>query len=413
MLSTELKIAIKYIKTSRGNGFTSFISGVSIIGLIVSIISLITILSVMNGFQSELKNSILNAISHGYITGYDDKITDYKTLITKVAKNKQVLAITPYVEKYALLSNNKQAKGAIIRGVDFAIEYKTSDLLDNIVYGTNTITPNKPQIIIGLDLATTLGVSLGSKITIITPNINSSIVGIMPRFKRFSVVGIFDIGIQEYNDTLVLMPINMAQKLYTMGDTVSGLRLKFNDIFQAKNISQDISNHIGIDYYATSWQEQKSNLLQALTLEKNMIAIILFFIITIAAFNLVSMMIMVVVDKKADIAILRTMGMTPFSIMRLFFYQSLILSIIGIIIGVILGILLSLNIEQVVLFFESLFNFQIFPKDIFYINHLPSQVQYFDVILVIFIAIVLAVLSAIYPAYKASKTKISEVINYE
>ncbi len=413
MLSTELKIALSYIKNTRGNSYTSLVSNISIIGLIISIISLITVLSVMNGLQQELKTRILSAISHAYITNYDGKIANYKALITKLENNKQIQAISPYIEQYALLNNNKNSIGAIIRGIDNKLEPKTSKLLKHIKYGTNSINNNKPQVIIGLGLATELAISIGDKIIILTPNINNSITAIIPKFKPFEVVGIFDIGIKEYNNSLLLMSINMAQKLYNMDGYISGLRLKFYDVFSAKQITSELYKQLGDKYYAISWQDEKSNLLTALTLEKNMIAIILFFIIAISSFNLVSMMVMAVVDKKTDIAILRTIGMTPFSIMKIFFYQSLISGIIGIIIGVILGVLLSFNIESVVLFLEQLFNFQLFPKDIFYINNLPSEVQVFDVLLVTIVAFVLTILSAIYPAYKASKTKITEAIKYD
>ena len=411
-MNLELRIAIAYLKSHQKRGFISFISWVSILGLVISIMSLITVLSVMNGFQNELKNRILSTISHAYLTNYNQQLPSNTLLINQLKQHPDVLGISPYIEQYALLNYQTKSNGVVIRGIDTKLEPQTSDLLSAMRYGTRTLIQEN-HILIGFELATLLGVSMGDKITLFTPNIQTAIVGILPRFKRFIVSGIFDAGIEEYNKSLALIRLDVAQKLYQMPNMINGLRLKFTNVLQADHISQSLSKQLDNEHYIVSWITQKQNLIHALNLEKTMISLILFFIIAIASFNLISMMIMVVTDKKDDIAILRTIGMTPNSIMRLFFYQSLLISLLGIFIGTLLGILLSINIETIIAFVETLFNFNLFPTDVFYISTLPSSLQLGDVMATILLALVLCVLAALYPAKKASQTNISQILRHE
>lgn len=411
-MNLELKIAWAYLKSNRQNKTISLISFISMAGLILSIMSLITILSVMNGFQSELKNRILAAISHAYISNYEQNIPDNTPLLQTLLAHPEVSGVSPYVEGYALLSYYQNSSGAIIRGIDSQLEQTTSGLLSLVQYGTSTLFLDN-QIIIGQGLANTLAVGIGDKISLLTPNVESSIIGILPRFKQFKVVGIFNSGEQEYNNSLALITLSSAQKLYQKKGSITALRLKFSDVFSADIISESLQKTLAENYYITHWMQQKSNLLYALNLEKNMIRLILFFIITIASFNLVAMMIMVVVDKKADIAILRTIGMTPSRIKLVFFYQSLLIGLLGISIGVILGVALSLYIDSIVANIELLFDFKLFPQNVFYLNHLPSELQLKDVLFTIILALVLTVISAYYPATKASQTDIASTLNYE
>jgi lipoprotein-releasing system permease protein len=411
-MSVEFTISNQYLRSNRKKGFVSFISGVSMVGLILGVMTLITVLSVMNGFHKELRDRVLSAISHSTISEYGGTLNNWQELRLIINKNPQVIDSSPYIERYGLLSINGRAQGISVRGVDPDLEKNTSILLDNIKAGNSDLEGSK--ILIGSGLALQLSATVGDKITLLTPEISASIIGIQPRFKRFTVSGIFDAGINEYDNNLAFIHLDQAQKLYSMKGLVSGIRLKVDDLFQAKEITNKVVKDLdNARYYGVDWTQKKANFIKALNLEKQMIGIILSLIIAVAAFNIVSMMAMVVTDKKADIAILRTIGMTPKRIVRVFFYQGLTIGVVGIVVGVILGIVLSLNIESVVSSIESMLGFQFFPKDVFYINRFPSEIHLIDVIKVAIGAFILVILASIYPAKRAGKVEISKVLNYE
>ena len=411
-MSVEFTISNQYLRSNRKKGFVSFISGVSMMGLILGVMTLITVLSVMNGFHKELRDRVLSAISHSTISEYGGTLNNWQELRLTINKNPQVIDSSPYIERYGLLSINGRAQGISVRGVDPDLEKNTSILLDNITDGNSDLEGSK--ILIGSGLALQLGATVGDKIILLTPEISASIIGIQPRFKRFTVSGIFDAGINEYDNNLAFIHLDQAQKLYSMKGLVSGIRLKVDDLFQAKEITNKVVKDLdSARYYGVDWTQKKANFIKALNLEKQMIGIILSLIIAVAAFNIVSMMVMVVTDKKADIAILRTIGMTPQRIVRVFFYQGLTIGVVGIVVGVILGIVLSLNIESVVSSIESMLGFQFFPKDVFYINRFPSEIHLIDVIKVAIGAFILVILASIYPAKRAGKIEISKVLNHE
>jgi lipoprotein-releasing system permease protein len=411
-MSVEFNISNQYLRSNRKKGFVSFISGVSMMGLILGVMTLITVLSVMNGFHKELRDRVLSAISHSTISEYGGTLNNWQELRLTINKNPQVIDSSPYIERYGLLSINGRAQGISVRGVDPDLEKNTSILLDNITDGNSDLEGSK--ILIGSGLALQLGATVGDKIILLTPEISASIIGIQPRFKRFTVSGIFDAGINEYDNNLAFIHLDQAQKLYSMKGLVSGIRLKVDDLFQAKEITNKVVKDLdSARYYGVDWTQKKANFIKALNLEKQMIGIILSLIIAVAAFNIVSMMVMVVTDKKADIAILRTIGMTPQRIVRVFFYQGLTIGVVGIVVGVILGIVLSLNIESVVSSIESMLGFQFFPKDVFYINRFPSEIHLTDVIKVAIGAFILVILASIYPAKRAGKIEISKVLNHE
>ncbi|SMN17029.1 Lipoprotein releasing system transmembrane protein LolE [uncultured Candidatus Thioglobus sp.] len=411
-MSIEFDISNQYLRSNRKKGFISFISGVSMVGLILGVMTLVTVLSVMNGFHQELRDRVLSAISHSTVSEYDGSLSNWKELQVSINQNTRVIASSPYIEKYALLNTSSGAQGISVRGIIPKLEKQTSILLDKIKFGDSQLT--KSSILIGSGLATQLGASLGNKVTLLTPELSSSIIGIQPRFKRFTISGIFDAGINEYDNNLAFIQLNQAQKLYSMKNKVSGIRLKVDDLFQAKEITHEVVNALGDhQYYGIDWTRQKANFIKALNLEKQMIGIILSLIIAVAAFNIVSMMVMVVTDKTADIAILRTLGMTPKRIVKIFFYQGLTIGVVGIIIGLILGVLLSLNIENIVSGIESILGFEFFPKDVFYINRFPSEIHLNDIIKVALGAFVLIILASIYPAKRAGKVVIAKVLNHE
>ncbi|HIF47491.1 lipoprotein-releasing ABC transporter permease subunit [Candidatus Thioglobus sp.] len=411
-MSIEFDISNQYLRSNRKKGFISFISGVSMVGLILGVMTLVTVLSVMNGFHQELRERVLSAISHSYISEYDGNLSNWKDAQTTINQHINVISSSPYIEQYALLNAGNSAQGISVRGVIPELERQTSVLLEKMKHGDSQLP--KSGILLGAGLAIQLGATLGDKVTLLTPELSSSIIGILPRFKRFTVTGIFDAGVNEYDNNLAFIQLNQAQKLYSMKDKVSGIRLKVDDIFNAKKITQEVVNTLGAhQYYGVDWTRQKANFIKALNLEKQMIGIILSLIVAVAAFNIVSMMVMVVTDKTADIAILRTLGMTPKRIVKIFFYQGLTIGIAGIIIGLILGVLLSLNIEHIVSGIESIIGFEFFPKDVFYINRFPSEIHLDDIITVAVGAFVLVILASIYPAKRAGKVSIAKVLNHE
>ena len=412
-MSVEFHISNQYLRSNRKKGFVSFISGVSMVGLILAVMSLITVLSVMNGFHEELKNRVLNAISHSYITENDNTLENWEELREKINTHDQILASSPYVENFALITSKNSSQGVSVRGIIINLEIKTSALLDEIKYGEIKLTEDASSVLIGVGLATLLSAGIGDSVTLMAPSRNS--IGLlMPKSKTFTVTGIFNAGLNEYNNNLAFIHLNDAQELFSLDNQVSGIRLKVDNLFEANKITNDVVEKLGSDlYYGVDWMQQKRNFIRALNLEKQMIAVVLSLIIAVAAFNIVSMMVMVVTDKKSDIAILRTIGMTPKRIVKIFFYQGLSIGLIGIVVGTVLGLLLALNIESVISGIETILGFQFFPKDVFYINRFPSVIQLNDVLSVVIGAIVLAVIAAIYPARRAGKINISEVLRHE
>ncbi len=412
-MSVEFHISNQYLRSNRKKGFVSFISGVSMVGLILAVMSLITVLSVMNGFHEELTNRVLNAISHSYITENDNTLENWEELSEEINSQDRILASSPYVENFALITSKNASQGVSVRGIIINLEIKTSALLDEIKYGEIKLTEDASSVLIGVGLATILSTGIGDSVTLIAPSRNS--IGLlMPKLKTFTVTGIFNAGLNEYNNNLAFIHLNDAQELFSLDNQVSGIRLKVDNLFEANKITNNVVEKLGSDlYYGVDWMQQKRNFIRALNLEKQMIAVVLSLIIAVAAFNIVSMMVMVVTDKKSDIAILRTIGMTPKRIVKIFFYQGLSIGLIGIVVGTVLGLLLALNIESVISGIETILGFQFFPKDVFYINRFPSVIQLNDVLSVVIGAIVLAVIAAIYPARRAGKINISEVLRHE
>ena len=410
-MSVEFFISQKYLQAGRKKSFISFISIISIAGLVIAIIALITVLSVMNGFHKELKNRVLNTISHAYISEYGDRLANWQSLQKDINKNPHVVNSSPYIEGYALIGNGAKFNGSSVRGVVPEMEQKISAVLNNIKYGELNLTDD--NILIGYGLAYKLGAGIGTRLVLLTPQTyfaNSA----TPQLKSFVVSAIFDAGVNEYDNNLVFINLSQAQDIYAMPGLVSGVRLQVDDLFKSDTITSEIITSIGKDrYYGIDWMAQKSNFIKALNLEKRMIAMILSIIIIVAIFNIVSMMMIVVNTKKSDIAILRTIGMTPRRIIKIFFYQGLTIGIIGILLGTVLGILLAVNIDNVASFVEYILGFKFFPKNVFYINNFPSEVQIMDIVNITVGALFLVIISIIYPAMRATKVNIAKVLSYE
>lgn len=411
-MSVEFNISNQYLRSNRKKGFVSFISGVSMVGLILAVMSLITVLSVMNGFHEELTNRILKTISHSYITGTDDTLENWDELQNKITSQERIIASSPYVEDFALMTSKNNSQGVSVRGILIDQEPSTSALLDDIKYGSLNLSEDDSSALIGVGLATLMGVGVGDQITLIAPARNA--LGILvPQSQSFLVGGIFNAGLNDYNNGLVFIHLYDAQDLFTLGNKISGIRLKVDNLFDADTITRNVIESLGDGYYGVDWMQQQRHFIRALNLEKQMIAIILSLIIAVAAFNIVSMMVMVVTDKKSDIAILRTLGMTPKRIVKIFYYQGVSIGLIGISFGTILGLLLAANIESVISGIESIIGFQFFPKDVFYINRFPSKILPSDVISIILGSLFLVIIAAIYPAKRAGRINISEVLRHE
>lgn len=415
-LPYELFVGLRYTRAKRKNHFISFISLTSMVGIALGVAALIIVLSVMNGFQSELRSRILGVASHIEITENNNQLSEWSALATQVNALPNIQASAPYVMAQGMLSYGQAVQGALIRGVLPSAEDKVADLGKNMKIGQLIdLRAGEFNIILGADLAYALGVRVGDKVVLMAPQGQYTPTGVVPRIKQFNVVGLFQIGMYEYDAGLALIHIEDAAKLYRMGDNVSGLRLKIDELFDAPAMSASLSKQLTPlgAYYITDWTQQHANFFKAVQLEKRVMFIILTLIVAVAAFNIVSTLVMAVTDKRADIAIMRTLGASPRSIMQIFIIQGALIGIIGTFFGAILGIVIALNIGTIVPFIENLFQVQFLAKDVYYISELPSKLEWNDAITIIMTSVVLSLLATLYPSYKASKINPAEALRYE
>lgn len=412
--SYELFVGLRYTRAKRRNHFISFISFVSMLGIILGMTALITVMSVMNGFQHEIRNRILSVASHIQITGRDDQLLDWRSTAAKAQENPEVVGTAPYVQAQGLLSYSGAVRGAIIRGVLPSEESKVADIDKHMKVGSfANLKPGEFGILLGTDLARMLRVMQGDKVALIAPQGQVTPAGVIPRLKQFTVVGVFEVGHYEFDSGLAVIHVADAQKLYQMGDAVSGVRLKLKDLMKAPEVSYQLAQTLNIDAFITDWTKQNANYFRAIEIEKRMMFIILTLIIAVAAFNIVSALVMVVTDKQSDIAILRTLGASPSSIMKIFIIQGTIIGVIGTLLGVIGGVALALNIDTVVKTIEHIFTIQILSREVYYISELPTDLHAKDVITIAITAFILTLLATLYPSFKASRTKPAEALRYE
>lgn len=415
-LPYELLIGLRYTRAKRKNHFISFISLTSMIGIALGVAALIVVLSVMNGFQSELRTRILGVASHIEITGANNQLSNWQTLEKQVKADKQVIASAPYVMAQGMLSYGQAVQGALVRGVLPGYEDSVADLGKNMKAGKlSNLRAGEFGIVLGGDLAFLLGVTVGDKVVLMAPQGQFTPTGVVPRIKQFRVVGLFSIGMYEYDAGLALIHMDDAAKLYRMGDNVSGLRLKLNDLFDAPAEAKKLAMNLKPSgaYYVTDWTQQHANFFKAVQLEKKVMFIILTLIVAVAAFNIVSTLVMAVTDKRADIAIMRTFGASPRSIMGIFIVQGALIGIIGTLIGAVIGVIIALNIGTIIPFIEQLFHVQFLAKDVYYISDLPSKLEWNDVITIIVMSFILSLLATLYPSYKASTINPAEALRYE
>ncbi len=414
-LPYELFVGLRYTRAKRKNHFISFISLTSMVGIALGVAAIIIVLSVMNGFQSELRNSILGVASHIEVTEHNNQLSDWKDVAKQTKAQSQVIGSAPYINAQGMLSYGQAVQGALVRGVLPSEENNVSDIGKNMVAGElKNLQAGEFNIVLGVDLARMLGVNVGDKVVVMAPQGQFTPTGVVPRIKQFNLVGLFETGNYEFDLGLVFIHLNDARKLYRMGNKVSGLRLKINDLFDAQAMTSELDDSLQPlgQYYVSNWT-QHTNIFKAIQLEKRVMFIILTLIVAVAAFNIVSTLVMAVTDKRADIAIMRTLGASPKSIMQIFIIQGALIGVIGTLLGAFSGILIALNVDVIVPFIENLFHVQFLDKDVYLISQIPSELQRSDVIGVVIISLILSLIATLYPSYKAAKINPAEALRYE
>ena len=410
----ELFVGLRYTRAKRRTHFISFISLISMLGIALGIAALITVMSVMNGFEKEIRARILGAAAHIQVQGPEEGIPDWQALDAAVKKHPEVTAAAPFVMGQGLLSTGSAVRGVYVRGIEPALEDTVADFSSHMRAGRLAdLHPGGFGIVIGVGISRALQLSVGDRVTLISPQGQVTPAGLMPRLRQFTVVGVFALDHNEFDNALALIDMEDAQALYRMGGNVSGVRLKVRDLDRAPQVARELARVLPTGLYLTDWTQQNANYFRAIQIEKRMMFIILTLIIAVAAFNLVSTLVMVVTDKHPDIAILRTLGAAPASIMKIFVVQGAIIGVIGTLLGVATGILLAMNIDVVVPFIERTFHFQILSSDVYYISELPSDIHWGDVTSVAVVSLVLSFLATIYPSWRASRVNPAEALRYE
>lgn len=415
-LPYELFIGLRYTRAKRRNHFISFISVTSMFGIALGVAALIVVLSVMNGFQKELRGRIIGVASHLQISGPENSLSDWQALARFVKTHPDVQASAPYILAQGMLSFDQAVQGALVRGVLPEQEDRVADIGLHIKAGRlAALESGGFGIVLGADLARMLGAGLGDKVVLMAPQGQFTPTGVVPRLKQFRVVGIFQVGMYEYDAALALIHMDDAARLYRMGNQVSGLRLRLDDLDAAPRVSRDLARQLSPfgGYYVTDWTEQHANFFRAVQMEKRVMFVILTLIVAVAAFNIVSTLVMAVTDKRADIAILRTLGASPRSIMRIFIVQGALIGVIGTLLGVLGGTLLAANIDVIVPFIERLFGIQFLSKDVYYISELPSELQWADVLVITSVSLLLSLLATLYPSWRAARINPAEALRYE
>jgi len=411
--SFEALIGLRYVRARRRNYFISFISLTSIIGVGLGVMALITVLSVMNGFEKELKERILGMASHATVSEDGDVLNDWQPIAKEVMSHPDIIGVAPYFHAEGMLVKNKRVNGTIIRGILPIEEPKVSTVTETMILGDiEELKEGEFNIVLGKELAMKLDVILGDKVTLIAPQANITPAGILPRLKRFTLVGVFEVGMHEFDSALALIHMNDAFRLFRkQGPT--GLRLKTNNILKAPTISREVAAQLPGRYWVVDWTQRHANFFRALKTEKTVMFVILLLIVAVAAFNIISTLVMMVSDKQSDIAVLRTLGASPSSILKIFIIQGTIIGFVGIVIGVITGVWLATNIETIVPAIESMLGHKFLSADVYYISDLPSDMHWNDVVTISIVAFVLCLLATIYPALRAAKIQPAEALRYE
>ncbi len=410
----ELLVGLRYTRAKRRNRFIGINSLVSMIGIFVGVWALIVVLSVMNGFQKEVRTRILGVASHVQISSIDNRLPDWRSIAALAAQHPRVRAAAPFVQGQAMLAAGQAVRGALVRGILPEEEEKVADLGQHMRSGSlSDLRPGEFGVILGADLARGLGVLPGDKLALVAPQAVVTPAGIIPRLKQFTVVGSFEVGIVDADAGLALVHLRDAQTLYQLGDAVSGVRLRLDDLFAARSVARELMARLPQNLFASDWTRSHANFFRAVEIEKRVMFIILTLIILVAAINIISTLVVAVTDKQADIAILRTLGAAPGSVMQIFIVQGMVIGIVGTLIGAGLGIVTALNIDVIVPAIESAFNIKFLSKDVYLIPELPSDLQAGDVGSIVLMALGLSFFATLYPSWRAARVNPAEALRYE
>jgi lipoprotein-releasing system permease protein len=410
----EVFVGLRYTRAKRRNHFISFITMISMLGIALGVMALIVVLSVMNGFEKELRGRILGMVSHVTVSSFRGPLQDWQILREETLEHSAVIGGAPYTEAEAMISNLSSVSGALIRGIDPEYETGVSEIHENMEFGQlSDLIAGDYGIILGSGLANTLDVVPGDRVTMVTPQATSSPLGFLPRLRRFKVVGIFEIGVYEYDRSSAIIHYEDASRLFRLDGGVSGLRLKLDDLDLAPQVRQDLKQSIGLEYWVSDWTLRHSNYFKAVRTEKTVMFIILSLIVAVAAFNIVSTLVMVVTDKQSDIAILRTLGMSPLSIMWVFMVQGTLIGLIGTLLGLVSGIVVASHIDVIVPALEQFFQTQFLPRGVYPITDLPAEMKHSDIIKISLLSFGISIIATLYPALRASKTRPAEALSYE
>jgi len=413
----EWFIGLRYLKAKRKQTFISIITFISIVGVVVGVMTLIVVLAVMSGFEKTLKEKILGTQAHlTLLKAGQEGMEHYEEVTKKVGEVKGVISAAPVIYSQVMLSSELNVSGVVLKGIDPDLEGKVTELAHNMKVGRLQDLKGEsdsPGIILGVELAKQLGVSPNDAIQVISPLGTMTPMGMMPKMKRFRVKGIFYSGMYEFDNTFAYISIESAQRFFNMDSRVTGIEIKTDEIYKVKEIGKEIRQKLGFPFWTKDWMEMNRNLFTALKLEKVAMFIILVLIVLVAAFNIISTLIMVVMEKNKDIAILKSMGAPPKGILKIFVIEGLVIGVVGTVLGAILGLVIALNLEKVSGFVENLFGFKFLPRDVYYIDKLPSQVNPLDVGLIMMTAILITLLATLYPSWRASKLDPAEALRYE
>lgn len=406
-------IGLRYLRAKRRNGFISFISLASVLGIALGVTALITTLSVMSGFQREIRDRMLQMAAHATVSAYGEPVNDWPRAVALALRDPRVAGAAPYVEKEALISGARN-QPALVRGVLPAEERTVSVLGEKMTDGRmDELAPGEFNIVLGRELAMWLGVGVGDTVLVTTSDFRSTPVGAVPRVKRFTVSGLFEAGYNEFDKGMAFAHMADLQRVLRMGDGVTGVRLKLHDMDRSWEVARDLAESLDGPYRVSDWTSDNANMFRALKMEKVIMSVLLSLIIAMGAFNLVSSQVMLVTDKQADIAILRTLGLTPRGVMQVFVVQGTLIGVIGTIAGVIGGIVLTLNLERILQAIEAVFGVTLLPEDVYYITGLPTDLKASDVATIACVALAMALVATIYPAWRAARTAPAEALRYE